>query len=35
MTTARAASSAGALRDAAVFKRPAPARAGHGAKEQR
>jgi hypothetical protein len=35
MTTARAANSASALRDAGVFKRLTPARAGHGAKEQR
>ena len=35
MTAARAASSASALRDAAAFKRLAPARVGHGAQEQR
>jgi hypothetical protein len=35
MTAARAASSATALRDAAVLERLAPARAEHAAKEQR
>ena len=34
-TAHRTANSAGALRDAAIFKRSTPARAGHGAKEQR